>query len=605
MDNAEEPLVMLRDLIQKENSAAIDIQRTIYHGTRGRRKAAKRAAEVAVLNSAANSIQRRRRGIIGRRIARTRAARSAAATVIQTAWRRYSAILLRLRLIEQRAAAIKIQRQARRRRIFQKAAKQIQRCWRRGWMGRRRARMVRRIRDAATTIASAYRAYKTRLWVADLRRLKLGAVSMQRVWRGYRGGKRRASGKMRVVGATEIQRIWRGHRTRRSVKSLRKRSAELIQRMVRGHAARQSVARHMTRIVSPETSVRRRMRKAALEVSCTWLSSRSMPDHDYLCEAFSSETVVSETSHVAAEEGRKIGALLYKNRQVKTLILSNGALGDDGCACIANSLQFNTRLHSLVLGPNDIGAGGAERIATVLKNHNFSLRCLEIDGNPKIGRDAEGENEGEEGATALAEAIGDFFFRNYGRLECFALSSCGISDAAAELFGNALFMNRKLLTLDLSRNKISNRGALFIADGLLHNGILWKLDLRENGIGSVGAIALVDAATESRALRWLSLDSNVILEDAANALLGTFSNSNFQFLGIKGNPLPTTLLEEIDGHNKARRKGPRSSDVPLSLPPLRIGTPLRRRRSFKRCPEHPRRPAAELHGSNVARGRAS
>lgn len=58
-------------------------------------------------------------------------------------------------------------------------------------------------------------------------------------------------------------------------------------------------------------------------------------------------------------------------------------------------------------------------------------------------------------------------------------------NAGCELIAEGLAVNRTLITLDLSKNKISDMGALALAEALHTNTTLKELQLNGNSIGAI------------------------------------------------------------------------------------------------------------------------
>ena len=190
---------------------------------------------------------------------------------------------------------------------------------------------------------------------------------------------------------------------------------------------------------------------ASITPDCAWLSGKVFKDIHYLNDAFASDCVVSQSSVLQPKDAKRIGAMLYKNSMVRSLILSSGSMGNEGAMALASALQFNTSLRTLAIGPNGVGEPGATALAKTFRNHNYSLRHLCFDHNPL----------GPEGSKAILSFLqqATSFARNYGQLQKLTLANVGVDDSCAESLGDLLYMNRRLVYLDLSGNKIADKGA--------------------------------------------------------------------------------------------------------------------------------------------------
>ena len=85
---------------------------------------------------------------------------------------------------------------------------------------------------------------------------------------------------------------------------------------------------------------------------------------------------------------------LRDNTTLQCLDISSGAIGDKGCAAVAQCLEANTALRSVDVGCNGIGAAGAAALAKGLEA-NGTLTALSLRDN----------DVGDRGCIALAEAL--------------------------------------------------------------------------------------------------------------------------------------------------------------------------------------------------------
>ncbi len=570
----------------KEEKNATHIQRVCSRGRRGRLAALRRREEVHRRHAAAAKIQsvaRRRMGF--RRVALLRRQRKAA-TCIQRRARQQQAVERVKQLRRMNAAAKCLQKIWRRFLRRREAATRIQATIR-ARQARHYVELYCRRLHGATKMQGCWRAYAERQIVRRLRRERNAARVIQSAWHAFLARKYVYQVRERFYASRRVQCLVRGYQVRRRVWELKSYSVRKMQRVVRGHFARARVAtlRTTPRRYRVETPVVRIVRHAAVQPDCTWLSPQMMPDLNYLNDTFASDSIVSESSLLGAPEAKRISVMLYRNSLVRTLVLTEGHIGDEGMMSLASTLHFNTCLRTLALGPNQIGAAGATSLAECMLNHNYSLRHLCLDHN----------QIGPEGSRQIIRSVGDFFFRNYGHLECLTLAGVGVDDSCAEALGDCLYMNRRLLSLDLSDNNIGDCGATAIASGIKSNSTLRRLDLRGNYIRTCGGELLAEALASNRALQIVRIDCNRILDEAAFCLLDAFEKCpSLSSLTVSGNPIGVLTREKFDRFTDKRRKlleetvsgdlsggkfdGSRSSETSVTalLPKLRV-SPVKRR----------------------------
>jgi tetratricopeptide (TPR) repeat protein len=599
-----------------EEERAIDIQRVLSRGARGRWRAFVKRNEVAMMNHSATVVQKLRRGQLGRRKILRIKKEIHSSILIQTRVRIYLAKKKVQKVRTKHIAAKKIQRQLRLQIKKTHSAIKIQKITR-GMLGKSKAVHRQKCIYGAMKMQSLFRSYKWRKIAREIRIARDAAVDIERVFRGFVARTFFRYRLSRFVGARGLQRIGRGWRVRRRIRNLKSTSAIQIQKLIRGHFGRNRVAnlRSAVRKHLLHTPVVQLMRAASVAPDCSWLSQGVFKDIHLLNDAFSSETVVSETSSLTTKDTKRIGAMLYKNNMVKTLILSSGSMGDDGAIGLASALHYNTSLNTLAIGPNNVGSSGAAALASTLKNHNYSLRHLCFDYNPLNA----------EGANSILGACSDFFCRNYGNLQRLTLSACGVSDENASLLGDLLYMNRRLMYLDLSGNKIADIAVKEISQALCNNSTLVGLDLRGNMVRSDGAHELAacllrnnilsgkdslekvesengneieEKGVGNDTLQILRLDCNIILDDGALNLMNSFKLSgSLRALTMEGNPIGNNLIENFNYVGRTRVEGFEDplSPIPESDGRTVVSTVTKRMPKFKLSPVRNR--GRQIHGN--------
>jgi hypothetical protein len=150
--------------------------------------------------------------------------------------------------------------------------------------------------------------------------------------------------------------------------------------------------------------------------------------------------------------------LLEQLSSLTSLDLSEQSLTDEDITQLAQASSTNTRLTSLDVSSNRIGAIGAKALST-----NTTLTSLNVSSN----------QIGDEGAKALSTST---------RLTSLDVSYNNIGDKGAQ----ALSTNTTLTSLKVNENQIGTEGALVLST----NTSLTSLDVSLNQIGAEGAKAL-------------------------------------------------------------------------------------------------------------------
>lgn len=113
-------------------------------------------------------------------------------------------------------------------------------------------------------------------------------------------------------------------------------------------------------------------------------------------------------------------------------------------------------------------------LATHIIAHLPNLRTLCLDNNP---------------VTLQRYGV---FLGEESMIHNLSLRNCYVNDMGAKMIGNALTVNKSLITLNLCYNKITCEGAGFLAKGLRMNRTLLSLNLGSNLIGDIGASKLAE-----------------------------------------------------------------------------------------------------------------
>lgn len=145
---------------------------------------------------------------------------------------------------------------------------------------------------------------------------------------------------------------------------------------------------------------------------------------------------------VPADEisGRTLGRLLYDDKRVVCLNVSNCFLGDKSGVFIARALRKNKGLRNLDLGQNNLGFETCKVLAESLEE-NETLEYLSLESNPLYGQKIE---------KLLAEIV-----TTNKSLKHFSLFKCSLTVEGGKLIAKAMAENSSLLCLEYSSNSFS------------------------------------------------------------------------------------------------------------------------------------------------------
>ncbi|KAL1520434.1 hypothetical protein AB1Y20_022017 [Prymnesium parvum] len=225
--------------------------------------------------------------------------------------------------------------------------------------------------------------------------------------------------------------------------------------------------------------------------------------------------------HLRKNDSILVAHAVRTSSRLVTLDLNRNNIGAEGAAHIAEALKTNATLTSIHLYGNKIGAEGAAHIAEALKT-NTTLTSLDLYGN----------NIGAEGAAHIAEAL-----KTNATLTSFNLKS---APPLRRRDRHATYptARRPCLALPLSHTliNIGAEGAAHIAEALKTNATLTSLDLAANDIGAEGAAHIAEALKTNTTLTSLHLYGNKIeAEGAAHIAEALKTNATLTSLHLYGN----------------------------------------------------------------------
>ncbi|KAI8854220.1 hypothetical protein BC829DRAFT_413153 [Chytridium lagenaria] len=194
--------------------------------------------------------------------------------------------------------------------------------------------------------------------------------------------------------------------------------------------------------------------------------------------------------------GAALGRCLQINRTLVTLDLTDNrgvgnALGDKEAMHFAEGLRQNSTLQVLDLSHNNIGDMGAIALgAGILANDSLKeLNLVSLTPNKAWNQ-------------IRARGISGFLnhIKDNVTLATLSLRNNGVGDLGQAVSAYLLKSNA-IISLDISRMRISDTAITAIAKGLEQNYTIKELDLSENPFGDQGASGLFKAIVSSNCLR--------------------------------------------------------------------------------------------------------
>ena len=210
------------------------------------------------------------------------------------------------------------------------------------------------------------------------------------------------------------------------------------------------------------------------------------------------------TNGIGDEGAGQVGELIESNSKLEVLYLGCNGITGKGAQLLANSLLKRQQLTGLWLKRNPIGDDGVEAISRVVANHE-SLKVLDL-VNCGFGK---------RGLECLCEALKN----DDCQLERLYLGGNGLDDIDAAALAEVLSINQRLKFVYLNVGAMGDRGVSVIAEQLESNYTIRELGLASNGIKIAGLDKLLSSVVHHRALFGLDLGYA-----AATKILGASPN---------------------------------------------------------------------------------
>ncbi|TPX71536.1 hypothetical protein SpCBS45565_g01003 [Spizellomyces sp. 'palustris'] len=198
----------------------------------------------------------------------------------------------------------------------------------------------------------------------------------------------------------------------------------------------------------------------------------------------------------------------------------------------------------IVMPHHGLGPKGAHALAQVLEG-NSTLKRIDLTNNwlegggAYLGRSLQinralvylnltGNRLGYEGSHEIAEML-----QFNASLKTLVLKDNKLSDREAQLFSEGLRQNSCLQVLDLSYNEIGDIGAIALGMGLGGNDAVKELNLGWNQIRHRGIAGLLNGLKDNLFLTHLNLESNGLGENGAAVASFLLKNNVIQVLNIR------------------------------------------------------------------------
>ena len=157
---------------------------------------------------------------------------------------------------------------------------------------------------------------------------------------------------------------------------------------------------------------------------------------------------------------RFLAANIQKNTSLLGCHLCRKEINNTDMAILAPILQTNKKLEKLELEGNQLGPESARLLANVLKDHNKTLRFLDLESNPLTGPSKQ-ETSGIEALAAM--------LRENRKLLVLNLDNTGLNEKCGDLLVDCMEVNHTLISLEITHNELSVRQIRKIQECLKRN----------------------------------------------------------------------------------------------------------------------------------------
>lgn len=243
-----------------------------------------------------------------------------------------------------------------------------------------------------------------------------------------------------------------------------------------------------------------------------------------------------------ALEVMKIFSDALEGSILRSLNLSNNALGEKGVRAFGSLLKSQTCLEELYLMNDGISKEAAQAVSELIPSTE-KLRVLQFHNNMT----------GDEGALAIAEVV-----KRSPLLEDFRCSSTRIDSEGGVALSIALETCTRLKKLDLRDNMFGVEGGVALSKALSYHADLKELYLSYLNLEDEGAIAIVNVLKETApALEVLEMAGNDITAEAASVLAACIAQKpHLTSLNLSENELKDEgtiqISKSLEGHSNLK-----------------------------------------------------
>ena len=295
-----------------------------------------------------------------------------------------------------------------------------------------------------------------------------------------------------------------------------------------------------------------------LDISCNNLSTSAAISIFKGMRNISHLTAINISHNMITDEAAEdIATVISCNHKLQSLDLSYNCFTSKGFISIFNCLNTAIYLRKLNVSSNEFDFEAAHSISTVL-SHNTKLEELDLS------------------STCINTAAATMIFkslRNSSDLKKMYINGNMITDEAAKAIAIVVSCNRKLQSLDLSRNyftsevfirifeskstihlrklnissnEINVEAALSIGTVLSLNSKLEELDLSNNRMQTPAATIIFKNLKESSNLKKIYINDNLIADEAVDELaIVLLNNTSLQKLDLSYNDLSASDTVKI------------------------------------------------------------
>ncbi|KAJ7954918.1 RAN GTPase activating protein 2 [Quillaja saponaria] len=234
---------------------------------------------------------------------------------------------------------------------------------------------------------------------------------------------------------------------------------------------------------------------------------------------------------ISEEAARAVCELLPSTEKLRVLQFHNNMTGDEGALAISEVVRRSPLLEDFRCSSTRIGSEGGVALSDALETCTH-MKKLDLRDNMF----------GVEGGVSLSKAL-----PKHEELREVYLSYLNLEDDGAIAIINVLKDSAPYLeVLEMSGNDITAEAAPAIASCILSKKLLTKLNLSENELKDEGAIQVSKALEGHVQLKEVDLSSNLIRRVGARLLAQTLvQKAEFKLLNINGNFISDEGIDEV------------------------------------------------------------